>query len=198
MVAVGGKRGGVTWMPVGWWFHAGWLLLAGKYISIEPQTVLKRLTGFLVALVLKETARQSIAECRWIFLVLFAATFPGRFMQFRHWQVFGLSHLDGAAWMLLVLKSQLVPLFKFMAANLLIFCFMGMLPRRWWMAAAGMLFLLFHLLPELTGLTRPLDPVEETVPMEAGPTGKPWNRWRRKRSAPAASWSRTRAGVPRS
>lgn len=140
-------------------FPLVFLLLAGGWAErweLKHDRGLRRwpaILGFLLAL----------------FLVFFAATLPGRFMQFRHWQVFGLSHLDGPAWMLLVLKSQVIPLFKFMAANLLIFCFMGLLPRRWWMAAAGMLFLLFHLLPELTGLTRPLDPVEETVPMEAGP-----------------------------
>lgn len=119
-----------------------------------------------------------------LYAALFAVTLPGRYLQFRHWLAFDLSHLSTPMWTLLVLKSQAIPLVKFIATNFLAYCFMSLLPRRWWLAMAAMLFLLFHAIPEVIGLTQPRDPIEQTVPMEPGP-------YREKLEAIAAKADRT-------
>ncbi len=149
-----------------------WSSLAGD-LTLFPLVALLMYSGWAA----RVENRHAEGRNRWpaiigffafLFVVLFLFRLPGLFRQQLHWQAYGISKLSTPAWVLLVLKAQAIPAFKFLATNVLIFCFMSIAPRRWWIITALFLFLLYHVVPEVTGLTKPLDPVETTTPLESG------------------------------
>ena len=104
-----------------------------------------------------------------VFAWLYVLGTPFAVAKFMHMRAFGLSELTAAGWWRIKALSLPVPVVKFLLANLLVYCCLPLFGRRWWIAAAALTLLLFHLLPEALSLRQPLDPVETLTPLEAGP-----------------------------
>ena len=86
-----------------------------------------------------------------------------------HMGAFGLTNLTWPAWLKVVALGVPVPFATYLMGYLLIYCCMPILGRRWWLGAALLVLVVFHLAPEWVSRAQPIDPVEDLVRLEKGP-----------------------------
>jgi len=104
-----------------------------------------------------------------VYLTLSAIGFPFRFCRYLHYRDFGLTSLTVPGWLKVFALTLPVPLTIFVLKYLLVICTLPLCKRRWWIAAALGVFVIFDAAPEIVSRTYPADPVETLQPLVAGP-----------------------------
>lgn len=104
-----------------------------------------------------------------LFALLTLAVLPYRFGRFLHLRAFGLTPLDEWGWLQFYLLGLCVPFALFVFKYVLVICTLPLFQRRWWLAAALGVFVVFDVAPEIVSRTYPADPVETVRPLAPGP-----------------------------
>ena len=113
--------------------------------------------------------------CRWparfffFFLVSLGfqiLTFPYQIASYFHSRGFGLAELGLSEWIRIQMVSYPAPMALFVFQCIIIYCFMHLFGKRWWVTAAFFICLL-GIIPEFIN-HRPIELVAELEPLEAG------------------------------
>ncbi len=103
-----------------------------------------------------------------IYIVLYLSGMPCRVAGYFHSTGFGITSMGFWDWLGVVGIGLAIPLLLFVFKYTLVFCCMNMFAKRWWVAAAFAVFLIFHVIPEFM-TNRPITLVRELSPLEDGP-----------------------------
>jgi len=103
-----------------------------------------------------------------LYIVLYLSGMPCRVAGYFHSTEFGIITMGFWAWLGVLGIGLPVPLLLFIFKYTLVFCCMHIFGKRWWVAAAIAVFLIFHVVPEFMS-NRPITLVRELNPLEEGP-----------------------------
>lgn len=103
-----------------------------------------------------------------IYIVLYLSGMPCRVAGYFHSVDFGMTTMGFWAWLGVLGIGLPVPLLLFIFKYTIVFCCMHIFGKRWWVAAAVSIFLIFHMAPEFMS-NRPITLVRELKPLEDGP-----------------------------
>ena len=103
-----------------------------------------------------------------VFILIWLTSMPYGFASFIERQALGLTPMTLADRLRYMVISRMLPLVLFVLKGLMLYCFLALFGRRWWLPTALLMVLVFTFIPEYLSLDRPLDPIAELTRLEDG------------------------------